>query len=121
MLIFDIRAEPVLGRCSELLLCPPSHAPKVGPKLGHAAHPPPSETRRSAPRLLPNEVVAVYIHMHSTRDDVNETIFSRDLDTKKSGRAGPVPRPVCDRAFVIPMSPNLWRVVEACGLATWQP
>src|ERR1035437_4484433 len=121
MLVLDIGAEPVLSWCPELLLCPSAHASEVGPKFEHAAYPSPSETRCSVPRLLPNEVVAVYIHMHSTRDDVNETVFSRDLDTKKSGRDGPIPRPVGDRPLVIPMSPNLWRVVEACGLATWQP
>src|ERR1035437_3290086 len=114
MLVFDICAEPVLSWCPELLLCPSTtHASEVGPKLWYAARPPAPETGCSVPRLLPNEVIAVSIHMHAVRDDVNDTIFPGDLDTKKSGRAGPVSCPVCDRPLVISMSPNLWRVVIA--------
>ena len=50
------------------------------------------EARRGIPRLVPDDVIGVYIHRDTAEDDVREAFFECDLDREQARRSLPVTR-----------------------------
>lgn len=48
------------------------------------ARPAPNETRCGVPRLVPDDVIGVYIHRDTAEDDVREASFEGDFDHEQA-------------------------------------
>ena len=54
--------------------------------------PAPDKARRGIPRLVPGDVIGVYIHGDAAENDMREAFFERDLDHEQARRSLPVAR-----------------------------